>query len=60
MSVPVSFHTILPHFGQLGCLTMATVGKSLLRGVANFENASPYHTFGNEITVSYHAVKKYG
>jgi hypothetical protein len=25
-------------------------------GVHDFENVSPYHTFGNEITVSYHAV----
>jgi hypothetical protein len=44
MSVPVSFPTILPHFGQRGCLTVATVGR-LLR------EATPYHTFGNEITI---------
>jgi hypothetical protein len=56
MSVPVSFHTILPHFCQRGCLTVAIVGKSLQWGVAHYESVSPLHTFGNEITVFYHAV----
>jgi hypothetical protein len=56
MSVPVSFPTILPNFGQSECLTVATVGRSLQWGMAHLENASPYHTFGNEITVLYHAV----
>jgi hypothetical protein len=51
MSVPASFPTVLPHFGQRGCLTVATVGRALQWGVAHFENASPYDTFGNEITV---------
>jgi hypothetical protein len=60
MSVPLSFPTICPHFGQRGCLMFATVGQSLQCIVALFENTSAYHTYGNEITVSYHAGKKYG
>jgi hypothetical protein len=44
--------TILRNFSQCGCLTVATVGQLLQWGMA-----SPYHTFGNKITVFYHAVE---
>jgi hypothetical protein len=55
MSVPVSFsfHSFAPFWPAWmsdGCYSGAVAT------VDHFENASAYHTFGNEITVLYHAV----